>query len=38
VLYRSVGFQPFVREPDALKIGDRFIDEDWMVLRLNREP
>jgi ribosomal protein S18 acetylase RimI-like enzyme len=31
-LYRSLGFEPFAREPRALKIGDRFIDEEYMVL------
>jgi ribosomal protein S18 acetylase RimI-like enzyme len=33
-LYRSLGFAAFGREPRALKIGDRFIDEEYMVLRL----
>jgi ribosomal protein S18 acetylase RimI-like enzyme len=31
-LYRSLGFEPFGREPRALKIGHRFIDEEYMVL------
>jgi RimJ/RimL family protein N-acetyltransferase len=31
-LYRSLGFEPFGREPRALKIGDRFIDEEYFVL------
>jgi ribosomal protein S18 acetylase RimI-like enzyme len=35
-LYRSLGFQPFGCEPRALKIGERFIDEEFMVLRTNR--
>jgi ribosomal protein S18 acetylase RimI-like enzyme len=35
-LYRSLGFETFGREPRALKIGDRFIDEDYMVLRIAR--
>ncbi len=30
-LYRSLGFEPFGREPRALRIGDRFIDEEYMV-------
>ena len=35
-LYRSLGFESFGREPLALKIGDRAIDEEYMVLRLRR--
>ncbi len=35
-LYTSLGFQAFGREPRALKIGDRFIDEAHMVMRLNQ--
>jgi len=31
-LYRSLGFESFGREPRALKIGDRYIDEEHMVL------
>jgi ribosomal protein S18 acetylase RimI-like enzyme len=34
-LYRSLGFVSFGREPRALKIGDRGIDEEYLVLRLN---
>jgi ribosomal protein S18 acetylase RimI-like enzyme len=33
-LYRSLGFKLFGREPRALKVGNRFIDEDHMILRL----
>jgi ribosomal protein S18 acetylase RimI-like enzyme len=33
-LYRSLGFEPFGREPRALKIGDRFIDEEYFILYL----
>ena len=33
-LYRSLGFAAFGREPNALKIGDRYLDEEYMVLRL----
>jgi GNAT superfamily N-acetyltransferase len=33
-LYRSLGFEPFGREPRALKVGERFIDEDHMLLRV----
>jgi len=34
-LYRSMGFEPFRVEPRALKISGRYIDEEYMVLRLN---
>lgn len=33
-LYRSVGFVPFGCEVRALKVGERYIDEEHMVLRL----
>jgi RimJ/RimL family protein N-acetyltransferase len=33
-LYRSVGFVPFGCEVHALKVGDRYVDEEYMVLRL----
>ena len=33
-LYRSLGFVSFGCEPRALKIGDRFVDEEYMVLRV----
>lgn len=33
-LYRSLGFVSFGCEPRALKIGDRYIDEEYLVLRL----
>jgi ribosomal protein S18 acetylase RimI-like enzyme len=33
-LYRSMGFGSFAVEPRALKIGGRYIDEQYMVLRL----
>jgi ribosomal protein S18 acetylase RimI-like enzyme len=32
-LYESLGFQVCGREPRALKEGDRYLDEEWMVLR-----
>jgi ribosomal protein S18 acetylase RimI-like enzyme len=32
-LYRSLGFEPFGREPRALKIGDQYVDEEYMILR-----
>lgn len=35
-LYRSLGFQSFGREPRALKIGHRYIDEEYMVLPVRR--
>jgi ribosomal protein S18 acetylase RimI-like enzyme len=33
-LYRSMGFEPFGVEPRALKIGGRYIDEEYMLLQL----
>ena len=33
-LYASIGFEVIGREPRALKIGDRYVDEDLMLLRL----
>jgi RimJ/RimL family protein N-acetyltransferase len=36
-LYLALGFEPFGREPKALKIGDRYFDEDSMVLWLPRK-
>jgi RimJ/RimL family protein N-acetyltransferase len=33
-VYRSLGFEQYGREPKALKIGDRYFDEDHMVLFL----
>jgi len=35
-LYQSLGFEVYGREPRTLKIGDRYVDEDLMVLRLTR--
>ncbi|HET6180788.1 MAG TPA: N-acetyltransferase [Candidatus Sulfotelmatobacter sp.] len=35
-LYRSLGFESFGREPRALKIGERFIDEEFMILPVKR--
>ncbi len=34
-LYRRLGFEPYGREPRALRIGDQYIDEDLMVLYLH---
>ena len=31
-LYRSIGFKPFGREPRALRVDGRFIEEEYMVL------
>jgi ribosomal protein S18 acetylase RimI-like enzyme len=33
-LYRSLGFESFGREPRALKVSRRFVDEEYMILRL----
>ena len=35
-LYRSLGFESFGREPHALKIGARYVDEEYMFLDRNR--
>jgi len=35
-LYRSLGFEPFGREPLALKVGGKFIDEEYMAMRLDK--
>jgi ribosomal protein S18 acetylase RimI-like enzyme len=34
-LYRSLGFQSFGIEPRAMRVGERFYDEEHMVLRLD---
>jgi ribosomal protein S18 acetylase RimI-like enzyme len=33
-LYRSCGFETYGTEPNALKVGSRYIDEDHMILRI----
>jgi ribosomal protein S18 acetylase RimI-like enzyme len=33
-LYRSFGFEKYGTEPDALKVGSHYIDEDHMILRI----
>jgi ribosomal protein S18 acetylase RimI-like enzyme len=33
-LYRALGFVPFARELKALKLGERYIDEEFLVLWL----
>jgi len=35
--YRSLGFTSFGIEPRALKIGDRYVDEEYMILPLPRK-
>ncbi len=37
VLYRSLGFVPWGTEARALKLGDRYIDEEYMILPLPRK-
>jgi ribosomal protein S18 acetylase RimI-like enzyme len=34
-LYRSLGFKPFGLEPRAMRVGDKYFDEEHMVLRLD---
>ena len=34
-LYRSLGFESFGCEPRAVKIGDQFLDEEYLLLRLH---
>jgi ribosomal protein S18 acetylase RimI-like enzyme len=33
-LYRSCGFEVYGTEPRALKVGEDYVDEDYMVLRI----
>jgi ribosomal protein S18 acetylase RimI-like enzyme len=33
-LYRSLGFETYGTEPRALKVGNRYVDEDHMILRI----
>ncbi|HEY6337058.1 MAG TPA: GNAT family N-acetyltransferase [Candidatus Sulfotelmatobacter sp.] len=35
-LYRSLGFKAFGREPRALNVGGRYLDEEYMILFLKR--
>ncbi len=37
-LYSQLGFEVYGTEPRALKIGEEYVDEDYMVLRIRREP
>jgi RimJ/RimL family protein N-acetyltransferase len=34
-LYLSAGFQPYGTDPEALMVGNRYIDEEHMILRLD---
>ena len=33
-LYRRLGFETYGTEPNALKVGSRYVDEDHMILRI----
>jgi ribosomal protein S18 acetylase RimI-like enzyme len=33
-LYRECGFETYGTEPNALKVGSKYIDEDYMILRI----
>jgi ribosomal protein S18 acetylase RimI-like enzyme len=33
-LYRDLGFEPYGTEPNALKVGSGYVDEDHMILRI----
>lgn len=35
-LYESLGFETYGREPRTLKVEDRYVDEDLMILRFRR--
>jgi ribosomal protein S18 acetylase RimI-like enzyme len=35
-LYRSLGFETYGREPRALKVGGRYIDEEFMLLHFDK--
>ncbi len=36
MLFRACGFEPFGVEPRALRVGGRYVDEEQMVLFLDR--
>jgi hypothetical protein len=36
-LYRSLGFVVFGTEPRSLKVGQTYVDEDHMMLRLHND-
>ena len=33
-LYEDLGFQPYGREPEAIKVGETYVDEDHMTLKV----
>lgn len=33
-LYRDCGFETYGTEPNALKVGSRYVDQDFMILRI----
>ncbi len=35
-MYRSLGFEVYGTEPNALKMGSRYVDEEHMILRLRQ--
>jgi ribosomal protein S18 acetylase RimI-like enzyme len=35
-LYESLGFQTYGRDPRAIKLGDTYIDEDMLILRIKQ--
>lgn len=37
-LYTALGFTPFGREPHALKLDGRYLDEDYLLLWLHGQP
>ena len=36
-LYRDLGFKTYGTEPNALKVGESYIDEDHMILRVTTD-
>jgi ribosomal protein S18 acetylase RimI-like enzyme len=37
-LYRNFGFQTYGTEPNALKVGSEYMDEEYMILRIRPSP
>ena len=37
-VYERLGFRRWGREPEALRVGDRYLDEVWLSLRLDDDP
>ena len=33
-LYLSVGFTPYGVQPSALKVGEKYLDEEYLILQL----